>query len=1293
MMRVGGSSNSLTVLPNATVAALQDLYTSTGGTHWTWRPPSQGEVWNFTAAVVDPCDGWQGVVCSNYTGYIYSLTLVNYNLTGTLPLSISNLTGIEYLDLGTNFIAGRVPLDVCNLTSLVSLSLRRNQLTGTLQPCYHSSWPQLQYLSLSANMLHGSIPAFLAGAMNNLSYLSYSENVLTASLPASLQHLTALSSLYLGNNYLDGNISSTAQCRQLVDLALNSNALSGALPMALAQLSNLRYMYLHNNMLSQSIPAALGNLTDVVTFTIYNNSLTGALPAVLDRWQQLLVFDADQNRMWGTLPPFSWPSIQQIALYSNMFSGSLPSSLAGLAALNCILVHSNMLTGDPSLAFNSSLQLNLQVIDISDNAFVGRMSASFFNPNLQSFLSYGICLDGGVSEAICSSPLITTLILDGLHSHSSCAHDIWPFTSVGPKYSRAVPGSLPDCMWTDMPLLGTLHASGNGLHGSIPDLPSYQLLSDMDLSFNQLTGTLPANLQRHSILTNLDLQNNRLNGFIEDLGSLNYSSSSDGGGVSLSLSTNRLSGHIPVQLENARNIEILSGNLFACSSSHPIPKYDSDSSSYVCGSGLVDVSVATFGAIAAVMLLCLCYLCALIVRLLKNKNNSRDKLLGSFSMLSDLWRSVQDTVQTARNHDRLLDLFAAMDLVDNRPDTSRLHNQFVRFKKFIFQLLIWYTKLYKVVAEDEEGRLPHFSQFLSSLHSLRRLSILLTLLISIFGEAIFGILKLWFRTYSSQYRWSLSAVFLSGNVPAAVLIAIWMTLLMLTLFVITNDIPAPEEVLGSPSTSTHNAVAGLPLLRLWQTLLKCLQRRSFWMSLLAFSSNVLVVGGMKAGFIYFLISGTTYSTKLAMEVLISILDVSWNAIVAPFLINNLPGKSATGKMLLKVQMLFFNSVVSPCLAIMVIDSACFYGAFVPQEPVNNSFSFTACLSYSGPNNSCSNYGDWFIWNESVPQFVYNWGCSSSVISEYVPVFFFSFCFLLVSVPGISITAITRTTRWRIFSSLPGIYWPYSGTSNQPPLGMQDFYARDSGRSERFSSTTRLSSMADMVGSRRRSMHHSFAERPSDCVSPQDPASENAQPINDHISARRLLFPGFILASCTHYLLVILTFGIMFPPLALCVCALLCSTSLTWEVLIGRYIFIQEKLLAIEGNVTVAAKPAVHLNELCLKVCCSPRKCLGLLAIGSGAFAALVVYDMTGDEVGWLVGLWAPVLTMALAGALLTYFERQAERNQPRDTLDSIDVAVVVNPIRTSKNEHNSEDGGDETRRRSSLLEMKGFPAI
>ena len=125
-------------------------------------------------------------------------------------------------------------------------------------------------------------------------------------------------------------------------------------------------------------------------------------------------------------------------------------------------------------------------------------------------------------------------------------------------------GSLPVCL-LQLPHITTLHLSGNGLTGTIPnDVQFSPTLLDLSLSHSLFSGDLP-----HSVQTRHDLTKIMVNGVLVD-SFATYNSSSV-----LRMTNNRFSGTIPGPLKSTLNISVLQGNLFSCSLDRSnLPKND-----------------------------------------------------------------------------------------------------------------------------------------------------------------------------------------------------------------------------------------------------------------------------------------------------------------------------------------------------------------------------------------------------------------------------------------------------------------------------------------------------------------------------------------------------------------------------------------------------------------------------------------------------------------------------------------------------------------------------------------------
>lgn len=112
----------------------------------------------------DPClppqNSWTGVNCSADSPVrVLSLDLRNRTLSGSLPDSIGNLTGMQTIFLSGNKLSGPIP-DFSSMQILTALHLDGNQFNGTINPSL-GNITSLKELYLNNNNLTGQIPASL----------------------------------------------------------------------------------------------------------------------------------------------------------------------------------------------------------------------------------------------------------------------------------------------------------------------------------------------------------------------------------------------------------------------------------------------------------------------------------------------------------------------------------------------------------------------------------------------------------------------------------------------------------------------------------------------------------------------------------------------------------------------------------------------------------------------------------------------------------------------------------------------------------------------------------------------------------------------------------------------------------------------------------------------------------------------------------------------------------------------------------------------------------------------------
>lgn len=287
---------------------------------------------------------------------------------------------------------------------------------------------------------------------------------------------------------------------------------------------NVAAVVLDNLGLSADVDLSVfSNLTMLVKLSLSNNSITGKLPNNIGDFKSLEYLDLSNNLFFSTLPPGigNMGSLKNLSLAGNNFSGSIPDTVLGLRSIQSLDLSHNSLSGllPPALLRLTSLvSLNLSL-----NGFTKKIPKGFeLMTNLEVLDLHGNKFDGNIDPEflLLTSATHVDLSDNMLVGSTSEQQKFLPGISETVKYLNLSHNQLTGSLVGEAQAfqnLKVLDLSYNQLSGELPGFNFVYELEILKLGNNLFSGFIPNDLLKGDalVLTELDLSSNNLTGIVK----------------------------------------------------------------------------------------------------------------------------------------------------------------------------------------------------------------------------------------------------------------------------------------------------------------------------------------------------------------------------------------------------------------------------------------------------------------------------------------------------------------------------------------------------------------------------------------------------------------------------------------------------------------------------------------------------------------------------------------------------------------------------------------------------------
>ncbi|XP_065629853.1 cuscuta receptor 1 [Quercus suber] len=489
-----------------------------------------------------------------------SIDFSNNALFGMLPRWMGNMSNLGEILLAKNQLEGPIPMELCKLVGITFLDLSENNLSGSIPSCFNSS--SIKHVHLNKNRLSGPITSAFRNS-SSLVTLNLRDNYLTGNIPDWIGSLSSLSILLLKANHLEGRIPvQLCLLHNLSMLDLSYNEFSGPIPHCLSNISFMATNHISdfggisifkNNFKKKSpfayLETKLANIRDEELGNFYSFQLVDAKQEVEfttkgrtysyqgDILNYMSGIDLSCNRLAGEIPSElgSISNIHALNLSHNNLIGSIPTTFSNLKKIESLDLSYNNLGGriPPQLIELTTLE----VFKVAHNNLSGPTpdrKAQFGTFDENSYEGNPL-LCGPPLHKECTEPTMLAADYGGEEGDSFIDMDVFYITftvayitvlgiisllCINPYWRqvwlRFIEVCIDICYGFVVRINFNIHAlnlSHNNLIGSIPTtFSNLKKIESLDLSYNNLGGRIPPQLIELTTLEVFKVAHNNLSG-------------------------------------------------------------------------------------------------------------------------------------------------------------------------------------------------------------------------------------------------------------------------------------------------------------------------------------------------------------------------------------------------------------------------------------------------------------------------------------------------------------------------------------------------------------------------------------------------------------------------------------------------------------------------------------------------------------------------------------------------------------------------------------------------------------